>query len=216
MKISIIILEKEIKLSLAIKHYFINTNIEIRPTTTKKKAWNELLNEPPDLMIVDSILPKTEGYDLIKTVKKNEKFTQIPYIVLTINGLTEDRIESYKFGCNGYISKPFDPLELKSIVYNLLETKKKTLQWIEKTYSIVKNLRIKINESQEKQFPKLNLTKQEKLIVKKLFIGKTNKDISKELAISQRTIENSMSKLFNRTGTKNRYELIKMLTMIIR
>ena len=116
--IKIVILDSEEKLLKVITNYFSLKKIQIITTSKSEMAWNELEKNLPDCLVVDIIMPNNEGYTFIKNLKKNKDFQHIPFILLTAKGLTEDRILGYKLGCSAYISKPFDPEELESIIKN--------------------------------------------------------------------------------------------------
>ena len=95
----------------------------------------------PDCLLIDIIMPNNEGYDFIKNLKKNKNFQHIPFILLTAKGLTEDRILGYKLGCSAYISKPFDPEELESIIKNIVLKNDIFLESILENYVLLKEIK---------------------------------------------------------------------------
>jgi len=130
--IKIVILDSEEKLLKVITNYFSLKKIQIITTSKSEMAWNELEKNLPDCLVVDIIMPNNEGYTFIKNLKKNKDFQHIPFILLTAKGLTEDRILGYKLGCSAYISKPFDPEELESIIKNIVRIKDVFLESVQK------------------------------------------------------------------------------------
>lgn len=70
-------------------------------------------HEAPDLVIADIMMPKKNGYDLIREIRKN---SQIPIIVLSAKNLGNDRVLGLNMGADVYITKPFDPLEVVAYV----------------------------------------------------------------------------------------------------
>ena len=209
MVIKVLMLDNEYTLSLITKKYFINKEIKIIPSTTSAKAWLELLKSTPDLIIVDVLMPKTTGYEFIEKVKLHAKFSNIPFIFLTAKGLTKDRIQGYKLGCNAYISKPFEPEELEYIIRNIVSQKQLSLQWIIKTYGVLKQVRRKLIEKQLicKSILYKKLSETEKKILKELLLGKKNNEIALNLNVSIRNIEKYVSSILDKTQVRTRYEL---------
>lgn len=84
-----------------------------------KKGYNLFLNGTFNLLILDVMLPHTDGFTLAKQVRKINK--AIPILFLTAKTATEDLIEGYKSGGNDYLKKPFSLDELFLRVEELLK-----------------------------------------------------------------------------------------------
>ncbi len=70
-----------------------------------------------DLVIIDRMMPSGDGIDLIKIIKENKN---IPVIMLTALGESENRIQGLEYGADDYLSKPFEPEELYLRIKKLL------------------------------------------------------------------------------------------------
>ena len=70
-----------------------------------------------DLVIIDRMMPSGDGIDLIKIIKENKN---IPVIMLTALGESENRIQGLQYGADDYLSKPFEPEELYLRIKKLL------------------------------------------------------------------------------------------------
>ena len=70
-----------------------------------------------DLVIIDRMMPSGDGIDLIKIIKENKN---IPVIMLTAMGESENRIQGLQYGADDYLSKPFEPEELYLRIQKLL------------------------------------------------------------------------------------------------
>ena len=70
-----------------------------------------------DLVIIDRMMPSGDGIDLIKIIKVNKN---IPVIMLTAMGESENRIQGLQYGADDYLSKPFEPEELYLRIQKLL------------------------------------------------------------------------------------------------
>lgn len=81
---------------------------------------NFLESEIPDLIVLDLMLPDIDGFDVCKNLKKNDRFSSIPIIMLTAKGEETDRILGLEFGADDYIVKPFSPRELVARVKAVL------------------------------------------------------------------------------------------------
>jgi len=70
----------------------------------------------PDLILLDIMMPKMNGYDVCKELKKNERTKKIPVLFITAMTNVEDEIEGLKVGAVDYITKPFNPAIVKERV----------------------------------------------------------------------------------------------------
>lgn len=84
------------------------------------------LSHPFDLIIMDVILPKINGIDLCKEIRQVQK--DIPIILLTALGTTDDKLEGFDAGADDYIVKPFDFRELEARIRTLLKRKQNSQQ----------------------------------------------------------------------------------------
>jgi two-component system alkaline phosphatase synthesis response regulator PhoP len=71
-------------------------------------ALNMARTENPDLILLDIMLPKLDGYKVCRLLKFDERYKNIPIIMLTARAQEKDRIIGMETGANEYITKPFD------------------------------------------------------------------------------------------------------------
>ena len=76
--------------------------------------------EKPDLIILDLMLPKMDGYKVCGLLKIDSRFSKIPIIIFTAKAREEDKKMGQEVGANAYITKPFDPQALLSKIKELL------------------------------------------------------------------------------------------------
>jgi CheY-like chemotaxis protein len=77
--------------------------------------------QSPDLIILDCQMPKMDGYEVARQLKGDEKHRDIPILMLTASSQESDRQKSADAGAEGYLRKPFDPMELLKMITELLE-----------------------------------------------------------------------------------------------
>jgi DNA-binding response OmpR family regulator len=78
-------------------------------------------NQAPDLVILDVMLPKMEGYKVARLLKFDEKHRKMPIIMLTARSQQADKDTGLAVGSDAYLTKPFQPEELLSVIAKLLE-----------------------------------------------------------------------------------------------
>ncbi|MDL2241539.1 response regulator [Bacteroidales bacterium OttesenSCG-928-L03] len=96
-------------------------------TATNGKEALALIDEPDndiDIVISDVMMPEMDGLELCRALKKNIETCHIPIILLTAKNRTEDRIECYNAGADGYISKPFEMKVLEARISNFISNKR--------------------------------------------------------------------------------------------
>jgi two-component system cell cycle response regulator DivK len=67
---------------------------------------------PPDLILMDIQLPGMDGYEVTRRIKGNPALCRVPVIAVTSYALSGDDVKALQAGCDGYVTKPFDPAEL--------------------------------------------------------------------------------------------------------
>ncbi len=75
----------------------------------------------PDLMILDVMMPRKNGYKVCRDLKKDSALSSIPIILLTAKNLKEDVYWGYDCGADAYITKPYDPRQLELLVDQLIK-----------------------------------------------------------------------------------------------
>lgn len=86
-----------------------------------QEAFDKIVNEQPDIIISDVMMPIIDGNELCQKVKTDVRTSHIPFIMLTAKTADEHRIEGLANGADDYISKPFNPQILKLRVAKLIE-----------------------------------------------------------------------------------------------
>jgi len=158
-----------------------------------KKIKDFLIEESPDLLIVDRNLPKVEGVNFIRELKK-EGFN-IPIIFLTAKNSEEEILQGFEAGADDYITKPFSMKELIARVKAVLKRNKKIFKFIS-----YKNLKLDLeNKTLMKDNENINLTNNEFTLIKIFFEHPkrviTREEIADILEISEKSVNVAANRL---------------------
>ncbi|MFB2919654.1 MULTISPECIES: response regulator [Aerosakkonema] len=214
----LLLVDDEPGLREAVQAYLEDSDFSVDVAANANEGWQKLQQHTPDLVITDIMMPQVDGYQFLKQMREDPRFKTLPVVFLTARGMTKDRIQGYNAGCDAYLSKPFDPDELVAIVENLLERRGATDKPSEGTNldEIARQL-AEIRE-QLKQRPaiaqtaspiKIDLTPREQSVLDLVAEGLMNKEIARRLETSVRNVEKYVSRLFSKTGTNSRTELVR-------
>jgi DNA-binding response OmpR family regulator len=88
-----------------------------------QEALEKARSENPDLILLDIMLPRLDGYKVARMLKFDENFSHIPIIMLTAKIQERDRQTGLEMGANDYVTKPFDTAALLAKIKDLLEKK---------------------------------------------------------------------------------------------
>jgi DNA-binding response OmpR family regulator len=80
----------------------------------------QIQKSPPDLLVLDLMLPKLSGLEICKAVRRDEALNRIPILMLSARGEEADRVIGLELGADDYVTKPFSPRELVARVKALL------------------------------------------------------------------------------------------------
>jgi CheY-like chemotaxis protein len=84
------------------------------------EALDKALAQRPDLILLDLIMPKMDGFEACKQIRASEAIKQIPIIIVTTRGESKNIETAYENGCNDYVTKPIDSAELLAKVKKLI------------------------------------------------------------------------------------------------
>jgi twitching motility two-component system response regulator PilH len=84
------------------------------------EALAQIQQDCPDIVVLDIVMPRMNGYELCRRLKDDPKTKELPVVMCSTKGEEFDRYWGMRQGANAYISKPFQPQELISTVKKLL------------------------------------------------------------------------------------------------
>ena len=104
---------------------------KVRITPKGKLAIQSILANPPDLILLDIMMPDMNGYEVCQTLKADELTRDIPVIFISALSETFDKVKAFKVGGVDYISKPFHLEEVLARVENQLRLRSQERQLAE-------------------------------------------------------------------------------------
>ena len=119
---TILLAEDEPALGQIIKESLETRDFEVILCDNGEDAFTQFKKNTPDLLVLDVMMPKKDGFSLAQEIRLEDK--TIPIIFLTAKSQTQDVVEGFSVGGNDYLKKPFSMEELIVRIYNLLDRKK--------------------------------------------------------------------------------------------
>ena len=150
----------------------------------------------PDVLLLDINMPKMNGLEVLQNLK--ERKSKVKVLVLTVHNETEYLMKAVDIGINGYVLKDSESSELKKAIFAIAEGE----NYIQP--SLIPALNNKMIEKNEDELKIDSLTKREVQVLKELAVGKFNRDIAKEMEISERTVKNHISSIFKKLDVTDR------------
>lgn len=105
----VLVVDDEKLIRDVIKEYLLLENIEVEEASNGEEALNKVKQEDFDIIIMDIMMPKMDGYTACREIKK---IKDIPFIMLSARGEEYDKLIGFDLGIDDYVTKPFSPKEL--------------------------------------------------------------------------------------------------------
>jgi DNA-binding response OmpR family regulator len=128
-KSKILLAEDDTNLGILIKEFLVVKGYDAHLATDGQIAYEWANNQKWDLMLLDVMMPKMDGFTLAKEVR--EKDINTPIIFLTARSMQQDTIEGFKVGADDYVTKPFSMEELIMRIQAVLKRTQKEVEEIE-------------------------------------------------------------------------------------
>jgi len=150
MKKRIVIIEDEDNIREICKRYLEREGYEVYTAVNGTEGWNAFQQYQPDLIILDLMMPKKDGWELCEEIRQ---YSNVPIIMLTARGEERDRILGLTMGADDYVTKPFSPRELVLRVQIILRRgNQATIQEKEPVSEMIEFLDLKIDPTKRRVF----------------------------------------------------------------
>ena len=113
----ILMVDDDVDLNALVTEYLARFGHRLVTATTAARGMAELRRERPDLVILDIMLPDTDGLTLCREIRTE---FDVPIIMLTARGEVADRVLGLELGADDYLSKPFEPRELVARIQSVI------------------------------------------------------------------------------------------------
>jgi two-component system phosphate regulon response regulator PhoB len=95
-----------------VSYNLMQAGFEVITAQNGRKALESVQKHPPDLIILDLMLPDVDGMEVCRTLRNRENSRRIPIVMLTARSEEIDRVVGFELGADDYVMKPFSPREL--------------------------------------------------------------------------------------------------------
>jgi DNA-binding response OmpR family regulator len=119
---SILIVEDEDNIALALEHLMRRDGYDLQRVANGAEALTAIRRDPPDLVLLDVMLPEMSGYEICQSVRMDPRLTGVRILMMTARGNQMERRKGLALGADGFISKPFDVSDLRAEVKRVLGT----------------------------------------------------------------------------------------------
>src|SRR5438034_8076121 len=122
----ILIVEDDPDIAELVARYLDKAGFITERVATGRDALTSVAARPPDLVVLDLMLPHVDGLEVCRAVRANEATAALPIIMLTARAEESERIVGLELGADDYLAKPFSPNELVARVRALLRRATRT------------------------------------------------------------------------------------------
>src|ERR1700688_1226054 len=116
----VLIIEDDRDIVELVRYNLANEGFQVSSANDGSTGLSTLKKTPPDLLLLDLMLPKLSGLDICREIRKDESLNRLPILMLTARGDEADRVVGLEMGADDYVTKPFSPRELIARVKALL------------------------------------------------------------------------------------------------
>ena len=223
----LLLVDDEPGLRKATQAYLEEESFCVETAKDGEDGWEKAQQLLPDLVISDVMMPRLDGYGLLTRLREDERLAGTPVVFLTAKGMTADRIAGFMAGVDDYIPKPFDPDELVARVRSVLARQQRLLAEaarfadadVGRLAKQITEIRSLLGQSGQEgstgknrslgEAPQQQFTPREASVLQLVAEGLMNKEIAKRLGTSIRNVEKYVSRLFGKTSTSSRTELVR-------
>lgn len=152
-----------------------------------------------DLIILDVMMPNIDGWEVLKNIRRNPDYEDMPIIMVTALDSEQKQVSGLKFGADDYIVKPFALPNLLARLEALLRRSK----WQEKKHHMSP-----INVHTTLEGPIVPLTSREKDVLKLVAQGANNQEIAEKLVVREVTVKTHLNNIFKKLNVSNRTQAV--------
>ena len=118
----VLVIEDEDNIAIALEYLLAREGYDVDRWPTGAAAIDRIRATHPRVVLLDVMLPEVSGYEICQQARLDPLLSDIKILVMTARGSVMERRKSIALGADGFISKPFDPKELRTEVQRLMES----------------------------------------------------------------------------------------------
>ncbi len=122
----ILIVDDEALIRQLLEDDLVSQGYQVVTAQDGEEAMEKVAAEPPDLILLDVMMPKLDGYEVCRRLKSDPRTILIPVVMVTSLQATPERIKGIEAGADDFLTKPFNEQELMTRVRSLLRLKRHT------------------------------------------------------------------------------------------
>ena len=172
----------------------VQKNYQVMEAKNGREGFEKAIAEIPDIIISDVMMPLMDGFAMVEKIKKDERTSHIPVILLTAKAGQSHKIEGLETGADDYLTKPFDAKELLARAQNLVNQRK----LLRKKYA--GNIQLKPSEVSVKSMDEVFLSNLMQVIEKNM--GEeafTVEELAKKAAMSRSQLHRKLVALIDKS-----------------
>lgn len=124
----ILIAEDNAEIRTLVSSILIEEGHKVGVAQNGQQALQMVMEDPPDLLVLDLMMPRMDGYTVLKELRSSGIKEQMKILILTAKTSESDWARGYKLGADSYLTKPFDTDELIDGIEDLLSSTKEQLR----------------------------------------------------------------------------------------
>ena len=115
----ILVVDDDPTVAEVVTRYLERDGFEVEHVGDGRTAVERVVADRPALVLLDLKLPKMDGLEVLRSIRKDERIKLLPVVILTSSGEQKDLVESYSLGANAYVRKPVDFSQFSEAVRQL-------------------------------------------------------------------------------------------------
>jgi twitching motility two-component system response regulator PilH len=119
---TVLVVEDSVTQRQMITELLKGSGLVVTVATDGMEALEHIEGQCPDLVVLDIVMPRMNGYEVCRRLKSDPKTQNVPVVMCSSKGEEFDRYWGMKQGADAYIAKPFEPVELVGTVKQLLRS----------------------------------------------------------------------------------------------
>jgi OmpR family response regulator RpaB len=146
---TVLLVDDDEQLAGPLREYFARYDLNLINETHPEKGLQRLKQDgadPISLVILDVMMPDMDGFEVCRTIRRDEQFKDLPVLILTARGEVMDRVIGLELGADDYLAKPFEPRELVARIHNIFRRTQPKIQVPETISNHIKFRHLALND----------------------------------------------------------------------